>query len=477
MPVHVVWMRNDLRLTDNFALSAACSEPDAEVIVVYIATPEQWRWHNVSPRQAGLIQQGLALIQDALSERDIPFVYQQCGDFNACVDWLADWCKAVKADVLFYNRQYELNESRRDQKLVSALKDSVQCRAFDDALLFSPGQLTTAAGEMFKVFTPFRKALIAKLSTTELRSLPAPGARKKNSSQTGTALSPFDYPILPQTVFPAGEENAIRRLRHFCQQVVQDYLTYRDFPAYENTSILSAYLSVGMLSPRQCFNRLFLENPDFLNHPESGAFCWFNELVWREFYHHLLAAHPRLSMHQPFIEWSKAIGWETSDPLLEAWKRGNTGFPIVDAAMRQLNEIGWMHNRLRMIAASFLVKDLLIDWREGEKYFMSQLTDGNLAANNGGWQWAASTGNDPVPYFRIFNPQTQGERFDPDGAFIRQWIPELNQVPDKYIHIPHKWAENEGIVLSYPTPVVDHSVARKKAISAYEGAKKEFLRF
>lgn len=199
---------------------------------------------------------------------------------------------------------------------------------------------------------------------------------------------------------------------------------------------------------------------------------WLNELIWREFYRHLMTYHPDLCKHRPFIRWTEQVQWQSNEKLLKAWQRGLTGFPIVDAAMRQLNETGWMHNRLRMITASFTVKDLLIDWRTGERYFISQLIDGDLAANNGGWQWAASTGTDAAPYFRIFNPTTQGQRFDADGEFIRRWLPELKDVPAKAIHEPWVWADKQRVTLNYPRPIVDHKQARVATLAAYEAARK-----
>ncbi len=274
-------------------------------------------------------------------------------------------------------------------------------------------------------------------------------------------------------LFPAGEEAALQRLRRFCREDVQDYQQQRDFPAVAGTSCLSPYLALGILSPRQCVNRLRAECPEVLENADGGAFIWLNELIWREFYRHLLVAYPRLCQHHPFIGWTDAVIWNHSEQQLIAWQQGRTGYPIVDAAMRQLNETGWMHNRLRMISASFLVKDLLIDWRQGERYFMSQLLDGDLAANNGGWQWAASTGTDAAPYFRIFNPTTQGERFDQDGVFIRRWLPELAAVPDSDIHQPWRWAERQQQSLDYPPPLVEHKQARLATLAAFEAAKRD----
>ncbi|MEK2715535.1 deoxyribodipyrimidine photo-lyase, partial [Salmonella enterica subsp. enterica] len=238
----------------------------------------------------------------------------------------------------------------------------------------------------------------------------------------------------------------------------------------DGTSRLSASLATGGLSPRQCLHRLLAEQPQALDGGPGSV--WLNELIWREFYRHLMTWYPALCKHQPFIRWTKRVAWQENPHYFQAWQKGETGYPIVDAAMRQLNATGWMHNRLRMITASFLVKDLLIDWRLGERYFMSQLIDGDLAANNGGWQWAASTGTDSAPYFRIFNPTTQGERFDRDGEFIRQWLPALRDIPGKAIHEPWRWAEKAGVVLDYPRPIVEHKQARIATLSAYEAARK-----
>lgn len=472
MATHLVWFRNDLRITDNRALHAACEDPQARVIALFIATPKQWQQHVMAPRQAAFIYQHVQALQISLAERGIPLFYQQCEDFAASNRWLKDFCAEQKVDALFYNRQYEINERDRDSALDKGLSAEIICRSFDDSLLLPPGAVTTGEGSMYKVYTPFRRAFLELLTESDSRSLPAPQARDIDGEVKLHALTPFDYP--QQEVgddFPIGEEAARDRLRRFCRETVQDYLQQRDLPAVDGTSSLSPYLAIGVLSPRQCFNRLRTECPDVLERRDGGAFGWLNELVWREFYRHLLVAWPMLCKHRPFIDWTNKVRWRHAPEDLLAWKEGRTGYPIVDAAMRQLNATGWMHNRLRMVAASFLVKDLLIDWREGERYFMSQLLDGDLAANNGGWQWGASTGTDAVPYFRIFNPTTQGERFDKTGRFIKAWIPELSDVPEKGIHQPHQWAEKTQRMLNYPKPVIDHATARKDTLAAFEAAK------
>lgn len=482
MTTHVVWLRNDLRVTDNRALHAACQDPQALVLALFIATPGQWQQHDMAPCQAVFLWQNLQVVQQMLAQRGIPLHYHQCDDFNGAVTEVAHFCQQYQVSHLFYNRQYELNERRRDQQVEQALQGVVECQGFDDSVLLPPGCVTTHAGEMYKVYTPFRRAFIKRLLVTEQTSLPAPVARLHTAPAPLDPLTPFPYPQFEQLIdshevdsapphFPAGEEAARQRLRDFCRQRVVDYADQRNLPAIAGTSTLSPYLALGVLSPRQCINRLRLEHPDCLENQHSGAFCWLNELIWREFYRHLLVVYPALSRHQPFLAWTDKVHWRCAPDDLLAWQQGKTGYPIVDAAMRQLNTTGWIHNRLRMITASFLVKDLLIDWREGERYFMSRLLDGDLAANNGGWQWAASTGTDAAPYFRIFNPTTQGERFDPNGAFIRRWVPELAQVPDSAIHQPQRWAAKQGMTLHYPAPIVDHAKAREATLAAFAAAK------
>lgn len=473
MAIHLVWMRNDLRIHDNSALHAACRDDNATVIVLFIATPAQWQTHHMASKQAAFIYQSLQEVHASLAERGIALHCLHSDDFAGSVEALKDFCQQHSVDRLFYNYQYEVNERQRDaaaERELSGLDIIVQ--GFDDSLLLAPGSVQTGNREMYKVFTPFSRAFVKRLNDGLPECLPAPRAREGAPLAETPSLKPFNYPFedFDAQRFPAGEKAALQRLREFCQQPVTRYPDSRDIPATEGTSRLSPYLATGVLSPRQCLHRLLREHPDALENQQ--IFTWLNELIWREFYRHLLVAWPSLCKHQPFIDWTKKVAWQRDPQHLAAWQQGKTGYPIVDAAMRQMNTLGWMHNRLRMITASFLIKDLLIDWREGERYFMTQLIDGDLAANNGGWQWAASTGNDAAPYFRIFNPTTQGERFDKAGQFIRQWLPELKAVPDKHIHQPHAWAKQQQISLDYPDPIVDHKEARKKTLAAYEAARK-----
>ncbi|MFN1129556.1 deoxyribodipyrimidine photo-lyase [Lelliottia nimipressuralis] len=469
MTTHLVWFRADLRLHDNIALAAACRSQDARVLALFIATPEQWREHGMSPRQAAYLRAHLNALQQGLAEKGIPLIYEEVSDFAAQSDKVQQVCDAHNVTHLFYNYQYEFNEQQRDRQLENRLT-TVVCQGFDDSVMLAPGSVMTGNHEMYKVFTPFKNAYLKRLKEGLPECVAAPAAR--GEALTVSAEINVNYPQrdFDPDHFPPTEKAAIAQLRQFCKQQAAEYEAQRDLPAIEGTSRLSACLALGVLSPRQCLHRLLAEQPQALDGGPGAV--WLNELIWREFYRHLMTYHPDLCKHRPFIRWTDKVQWQQDDARLQAWQNGQTGYPIVDAAMRQLNETGWMHNRLRMIVASFLVKDLLIDWRAGERYFISQLIDGDLAANNGGWQWAASTGTDAAPYFRIFNPTTQGQRFDATGEFIRQWLPELADVPGKSIHEPWVWADKTGETLDYPRPIVDHKQARVATLAAYEAARK-----
>ena len=469
MPTHLVWFRADLRVHDNFALAAACRSDDASVLALFIATPEQWQQHDMAPRQAAYLKSHLNDLQHSLAEKGIPLIYKEVSDFAAQLKMLREVCQQNGVTHLFYNYQYELNERLRDRQLENILGEVV-CEGFDDSVMLAPGSVITGGHEMYKVFTPFKNAFVKRLKEALPECVPAPAVR--GEAITNLPELTFSYPqqAFDELLFPANEKAAIAKLRQFCKQGAGEYDARRDFPAIEGTSRLSASLALGVLSPRQCLHRLLAEQPQAM---DGGAgSVWLNELIWREFYRHLMTYHPDLCKHRPFIPWTDNVKWQHDEARLQAWQKGETGYPIVDAAMRQLNETGWMHNRLRMITASFLVKDLLIDWRIGERYFISQLIDGDLAANNGGWQWAASTGTDAAPYFRIFNPTTQGQKFDANGDFIRRWLPALRNVPAKAIHDPWAWADKQGVKLDYPRPIVDHKQARTATLAAYEAARK-----
>ena len=297
------------------------------------------------------------------------------------------------------------------------------------------------------MFTPFKKRLLSLLTEEQTRVLPAP----------------WTLPPTPPTEerWPAGEQEAQRRLRDFTAHRIAEYHEARDLPAIPGTSRLSPYLAQGLLSPRQCLAAA-------RSLPGPGSDTWVSELIWREFYRHVLIAWPRVSRGRAFQPQTETVVWRNNSAEFDVWCRGQTGIPIVDAAMRQLLAEGWMHNRLRMVTAQFLTKNLLIDWRWGERYFMEHLIDGDLASNNGGWQWSASTGTDAAPYFRVFNPTSQSRRFDADGHFIRRYVPELAGITDRSIHEPPPSVRTS---CGYPVPMVDLKSSRQRAIDVFKQAR------
>jgi deoxyribodipyrimidine photo-lyase len=281
------------------------------------------------------------------------------------------------------------------------------------------------------------------------------------------AVDGFDRSTSRSDLWPAGEDAAQDRLQTFIEDRIRAYARQRDLPADDATSRLSPYLTIGAISSRRCVQAAVAANHNSLNGRKSGAATWISEIIWREFYRHFLAAFPRVSMNRPFRLRTDKLPWRHDEDQFTAWCQGMTGVPIVDAGMRQLRQTGWMHNRLRMITAMFLSKDLFIDWRWGERHFMRHLIDGDLASNNGGWQWSASTGADAAPYFRVFNPYRQGRRFDPEGDFVHRYVPELAEVPSRCVHDPSLLPARLRSRLDYPEPIVQHAPAAARAVAAF----------
>jgi len=472
--LQLVWFRSDLRIIDNTALIHACHS-GRPVIALYIATPKQWYEHTVAPIQIDLIQRRLLVLQQQLHTLNIPLLICEVDDYTSIPELMKNLVNQHHISHVFCNKQDEWNEKQRDHSVNQALVEKqVKVSIFDDSCAIAPGRVKTKQGGTFKVFTPFRREWLNVYHSLLPEAQPAPQAvvlhpiTSELLAQSATSVS-FSYPEKDSAFWPVEEDDIRRQLQAFCLEKVHLYNEHRDIPAIDGTSCLSPFLAIGALSVRQCISILRSEFPHCLESSEQGAFVWLNELIWREFYRHLTESYSKLSRNQPFHDWTSNIRWRSSDDDLKRWQQGQTGFPIVDAAMKQLLATGWMHNRLRMIVASFLTKDLLIDWREGEKWFMSQLIDGDFASNNGGWQWAASTGTDAQPYFRVFNPTLQGQRFDPNGDFIRKWVKELKDVPNKYIHTPHLW--DGANTLNYPKPIVVHKQARLLAIETFKQAK------
>jgi len=463
MQHNLVWFRNDLRLSDNPALFHACQH-NQSVTAIYIATPKQWQQHDDAAIKIDFWRRNLELIQQELTELNISLHYFQVDDYEQIPNLIAKICQQWQIDTLFFNHEYPVNEQQRDDKVIeSCQQHNVNCQTFHDQVLLTPKSVRTKAGEAFKVFTPFSKVARQHLEI-ELQLYPRPSKQQLTVTKPineECKLDEIAWPTISTQLkqyWPAGESAAVARLNKFCQQRIANYQHSRDIPSLRGTSKLSAYLTSGVISVKQCWLATiqYCEQND-------GVRTWQNELLWRDFYKHVLIDFPHVSKHKPWKLHTDNIAWRHDADDLQAWQQGQTGFPLVDAAMRQLLEVGWMHNRLRMVSAMFLTKHLLIDWRLGEQWFMQHLIDGELAANNGGWQWSASTGTDAVPYFRIFNPITQSQRFDPKGEFIRHYIPELSSLSDKDIHQPR--AEQRGL---YCQPIVDLKLGRERALAAFK---------
>lgn len=470
-PIHLVWLRHDLRYHDNQALFAARQAAEADngiVVALFIATPFSWQQHDMAMIRQDLVRRRVQALRLELAELHIPLLAVEGSDYGGCAELIATLLP-LGVVALHAQQEYEVREVARDEQVASRLRlQHIPCYWFDRLCVMAPGTVLTQQGDIYKVFTPFKRNWLAKLAASGVQCFTKPTAQKPFNLKL-PALPLMEEGDNSSAAWSVAELDVLNRMRSFCQQRVQDYATARDFPAVDGTSSLSAYLAIGVLSAQQCVARLQHEAAQQLEQEKSGASIWLSELIWRDFYKHILVAFPKLIKHQAFQPETDKINWPNNAALFEAWCNGETGYPIVDAAMRQLNETGWMHNRLRMITASFLVKDLHIDWRWGERYFMSKLIDGDFAANNGGWQWAASTGTDAAPYFRIFNPVTQSERFDPSGDFIRRYLPQLVSKTNKEIHWPHKPVTARG----YFRPVVEHNEARKLTLALFSAVKSQ----
>lgn len=474
--MRLVWFRNDLRLADNPALRHACADEE-QVAALFVISPTQWRQHKMAPiRQRFILAQVDALGLE-LAALGIELHLLRVETFAETPAALAALARELGVTRLYANQAIELDEQRRDGAVTAALAEQeVSCHWLNGCCVLPPGRVLTGGREMFKVFTPFSRAWLKALDEDGFVIHRAPAPRGDALPWQPLAERAFVDEAIGETTpdprWPVGEAEALRRLHTFLDQGVLDYGETRDFPALAGTSILSPYLAAGIVSPRQCVAALQQRLGGRPQSKVQPGFVWINELIWREFYRHLLVLVPGLSMNKPFKPETGALPWSWDPDAFAAWCEGRTGYPIVDAAMRCLNATGWMHNRLRMIVASFLTKDLHIHWRLGEDYFMSKLIDGDLAANNGGWQWAAGTGADAAPYFRVFNPTTQGQRFDPQGDFIRTWVSELADLPATYVHQPHDWLRLKGRQ-DYPAPMVDHAVARVRAIEMFRDLEKK----
>lgn len=465
-PFVVVWYRNDLRVFDHVGLTLA-QQTGLPVIGVFVATPATWSVHDMAPIKQDFIRRRVTQLSAELAEYGVPLYAVEAATYADCQILFAAIAQQGAVEV-FAQREYELREQWRDTQVANVLATfGSRFTLHDSQCVMPPGSILSKTGEPYKVFTPYKKTWLARLRVTGNQIQPKPQVQTQPALALLLPFEPMHAGDGRSAAYAVNERIVLEQLREFCRERVAYYHTQRDFPAIDGTSRLSAHLAIGVISPQQCLARLQLEAGDSLWQEDSGAAIWLSELIWREFYKHLLLVYPNLIKHQPFQADTAHLAWSDNHVWFSAWCEGRTGYPIVDAAMRQLNQTGWMHNRLRMIVASFLVKDLQIDWRWGERYFMQQLIDGDFAANNGGWQWAASTGTDAAPYFRIFNPVTQSEKFDPKGIFLRKYLPELEKLTSKALHWPHPLPMS----VRYCKPIVDHAKARERTLAMFKAVK------
>jgi len=465
----LVWFRNDLRVADHPALHAAAHRGDT--VACYCISTAQWRSHDMGDRRIAFQQRALRALAGELAQLNIPLKILQAPQFADVPAALRALCQQHGITRVHFNDEYPINERRRDDAVVRTLREAgIDVERYTADTLFAPGTLLTGSGKPYTVFSPFFKQWRSRLDSQLEPLLPRPLQQPVLNIEADPIPDHWDgvSAELGAELWPADEAAAQALLFSFLDEHVASYPSQRDIPAVAGTSGLSAHLAIGTVSARACVTAALAGKASHADQ-DNGAEKWIAEIGWRDFYRHIVALFDHVNFGFAFKRDYDQLRWRKAPDELAAWQRGETGYPLVDAGMRQLRETGWMHNRVRMVTAMFLTKHLLIDWREGERYFMQQLVDGDFASNNGGWQWSASVGTDAAPYFRIFNPASQGERFDPQGAYVKRWVPELQAVPAQRLFkapaAPQADLLNEA---DYPSPMVDHKAARERALAFFK---------
>ncbi len=461
------WLRRDLRLADNPALQAALNASD-DIVPLFIRDPILWNSRDTGEGRKAFLLASLRSLDHSLRHIGSRLIFRK----GEPLEVLTRLVTEIGATAIFAQADVSSYARQRDEVIRETLPLTLT-----EGLTIHPLQsVRKKDGQPYIVFTPYSRAWSALAPVEAYAWIPAP-----KKIDTPSDLESLPIPETPaynhENIFPVGEAAARERLEAFVREGIAHYAANRDRPDLHGTSMLSPYLRFGVLSP--CFTAsqaMDARNGFHDRDRRASAAAWLRQLIWREFYIDILAHFPRVR-RESFRDNLAKIEWSNDGDEFESWCRGRTGYPIVDAAMIQLERTGWMHNRARMIVASFLTKDLLIDWRWGERWFMQHLLDGDPAANNGGWQWTAGTGTDAAPYFRIFNPVTQGRKFDPHGDYVRKWLPVLEKVPTRFVHEPWKMPDDlqvdSGcrIGRDYPQPIVDHAWARERALDAYRTAR------
>lgn len=472
----IYWIRQDFRLHDNPALFHA-AKTSTSVIFVYILDETNNTW-SIGEASQWWLHEGLLALSKTLAERyDAPLILRK-GDPLLILQTLIE---ETQTKAIFWNRCYEPHAIRRDHHIKQILKQqNIDVFSFNGALLKEPSEILNQSKQPFKVFTPFWRHLLQQ----DIRAIYSP-PNKIIPVTTVNSLTLAELDLLPSIPWyqkiaqswQPGESIAKNKLKTFLTTHLKQYKEERDHPGLAHTSKLSPHLHFGEISPVQIWHATKHFQARYVSH-DADAHHFLSELAWREFSAHLLYHFPTL----PDVSFKPAFAkfpWKINANYLTSWQKGLTGYPIVDAGMRELWHSGWMHNRVRMIVASFLIKHLMQPWQAGEKWFWNTLVDADLANNAASWQWVAGSGADAAPYFRIFNPVLQGQKFDPEGIYVKKWVPELNQLPTRYIHTPWEAPEillkEAKIVLGkvYPRPIVNHATAREKALTAYQKIKKQ----
>jgi deoxyribodipyrimidine photo-lyase len=466
----IVWFRQDLRLTDNPALDAAVSE-NCDVLPVYILDDENAADWQPGAASRWWLHQSLSKLDESLQGK----LLLLRGDAGALLPQLA---ADFGARAVFWNRQYEPWAIQRDTKLKKTLQDnSITVRSFNGSLLFDPPNTNKADGTPYRVFTPFYRRGCLENGILPRRPLSAPDSIRLYSANAGVSLDELE--LMPEinwyeaidASWEPGESGAQARLSAFLSDGIENYKDGRNRPDQSFVSRLSPHLHFGEISPNQAWYAV--DDSGSGQDLDADEDCFLSELGWREFSYNLLYNQPQLPSENLQRKFDR-FPWREDDEALQKWQRGLTGYPIVDAGMRELWRTGYMHNRLRMIVGSFLVKNLMLHWHHGERWFWDTLLDADLASNSASWQWIAGCGADAAPYFRIFNPVTQGQKFDPDGKYVRHYVPELADMPDKFIHRPWEASadilDEAGVVLgeTYPAPIVDLKSSRERALAAFK---------
>ena len=473
-PPAILWLRLDLRLADNPALHAAIRHGGAVVPVFVHAPDEEAPWQPGAASNWWL-HQSLSALDQRLRALGSRLTIRRGPTLEA----LQKLVREAGATAVFWNRRYEPAVIERDSKVKELLRaQGVKADSYNGALLREPWAVKNKSGLPFQVFTPFWKHYLSQDDPVDPipvpKQIPAPGQWPQSVDLNELELLPrLDWAAGIRAAWKPGEASAMAGLNRFLKNTLEGYSDSRNRPDLVGTSRLSPHLHFGEISPRQVWHEVAAYAAKLRVLKNGWRESQFlTEIGWREFSHHLLFHFPR-TPQEPLRRDFEKFPWRDDPKLLRAWQKGLTGYPIVDAGMRELWTTGWMHNRVRMIVSSFLVKDLLLPWQSGAKWFWDTLVDADLAQNTGGWQWTAGCGADAAPYFRVFNPTTQGEKFDPNGDYVRRWCPELARLPAEYIHQPAAAPPNAlysariELGRNYPKPIVDHSAARTAALAAF----------